>query len=50
MNLTKADLNVWVSQDQKRFECIMEVVEPTVVICKISGAQDNKIKVDSLKV
>ncbi|XP_060770237.1 plexin-C1-like [Neoarius graeffei] len=50
LNLTKADLNVWVSQDQKRFECIIEVVEPTVVICKISGAQDNKIKVDSLKI
>ncbi|MCI4382193.1 hypothetical protein PGIGA_G00260430 [Pangasianodon gigas] len=50
LNLSEVDLKVWGLQEEKQFECKIEKVKSSVVICKISGEKEGEIKVDSLRI
>ncbi|KAF7701812.1 plexin-C1 isoform X2 [Silurus meridionalis] len=48
LDLSKADLEVWGVQEQKKLKCIIENIKSTAVICKILGDKNGQIQVDSL--
>ncbi|XP_053341774.1 plexin-C1 [Clarias gariepinus] len=50
LNLSQEELKVWALQEEKEFECKIESIKPSVVICKISRDKHGEIKVDSLRI
>ncbi|KAK3558276.1 hypothetical protein QTP86_013929 [Hemibagrus guttatus] len=50
LNIVEEDLKVWALQEDRPFDCIIEKVMSSAVICKISGNKDSEINVDSLKI
>ncbi|KAG7324189.1 hypothetical protein KOW79_012205 [Hemibagrus wyckioides] len=50
LNIVKEDLKVWALEEDRTFDCIIEKVKSSAVICKISGNKDSEINVDLLKI
>ncbi|XP_037398429.1 plexin-C1-like [Pygocentrus nattereri] len=50
LNMSKEEMRVWGLQGKEQFECVIDTVMSTALTCRIVGAKDSEISVDSFKI
>ncbi|XP_060742377.1 plexin-C1 [Tachysurus vachellii] len=50
LRIGEDDLKVWGLEEKRKFECTIEKVKSSAVICKISVDKDGELNVDSVKI
>ncbi|XP_036432623.1 plexin-C1-like [Colossoma macropomum] len=50
LSISKEDVIVWGLQEEKQFECVIDVIKFTALTCGIVGEKGREIRVDSIKI